>query len=97
VIGVGLIVAPKMGVEGALHALGVASATPATLGTIWQNARSPWTCVERAIQFVGAFAHRALAFALEAHRSMRPGSARSPRGAKSVGGSDPAGAPRSGG
>jgi drug/metabolite transporter (DMT)-like permease len=75
VVGVGLIVAPKMGgVEGVpLHALAVAllATLSLTLGTIWQKRSRPEMDlrVNAAIQFVGAFALTApFAFALEAHR-----------------------------
>ena len=75
VLGVGLIVAPRMGsVEGIpMHALGVAllATLSLTLGTIWQKRSKPEMDlrVNAAIQFVGAFVLTApLAFALEANR-----------------------------
>lgn len=75
VLGVGLIVAPKLGsVEGLpLHALAVAllATLSLTLGTIWQKRSKPEMDlrVNAAIQFVGAFALTApIALALEAGR-----------------------------
>jgi drug/metabolite transporter (DMT)-like permease len=75
VLGVALIVAPKLGsVEGMpLHALAVALAATLslTLGTIWQKRSKPEMDlrVNAAIQFVGAFALTApVAFATEAGR-----------------------------
>lgn len=75
VLGVGLIVAPKLGaVEGIpLHGLVVAllATLSLTLGTIWQKRSKPQMDlrVNAAIQFVGAFALTApAALALEAGR-----------------------------
>jgi drug/metabolite transporter (DMT)-like permease len=75
VVGVGLIVAPKLGsVEGIpMHALAAAlvATLSLTLGTIWQKYSKPQMDlrVNAAIQFVGAFVLTApVAFALEAGR-----------------------------
>ncbi len=75
VLGVGLIVAPKMGsVEGIpMHALAAAllATLSLTLGTIWQKRSKPEMDlrVNAAIQFVGAFVLTApVAVAIEANR-----------------------------
>jgi len=75
VIGVGLIVAPKIGgVQGVpMHALAVAllATLSLTLGTIWQKRTQPQLDlrVNAAIQFVGAFVLTVpFAIVLEAHR-----------------------------
>ena len=75
VVGVALIVSPKLGsVEGIpLHALvvGLLATLSLTLGTIWQKRSKPQMDlrVNAAIQFVGAFVLTApIAFALEAGR-----------------------------